>query len=184
VPTPPSFHASPLPSNKAGSSAHCRVMNTGNMFEVLTLCILEESSYKIMIYRASRWRLRQRTHIKARNKPAIEPENFAAVNGVYIYTPFLSLFLFFTYLLQQTLILVDSMTVSDGKKLFCYALILCENGNYITNLFSHCKFRLLPLILCDTWIFMMDFLVIESYLCNLGILILITVIQKYLDKMY
>jgi len=34
---------------------------------------------------------------------------------------------------------------------------------------------------------MMDFLIIiESYICNLGILILITIIQKYLDvlKMY
>lgn len=184
MPTPPSFHASPLPSNKAGSSAHCRVMNTGNMFQVLTPCILEESSYKIMIYRASRWRLRQRTHIKARNKPATEPENFAAVTGVYSLSLF-SFFSFFSIFVQQTLILVNLMTVSDGKKLFCYALTLCENGSYIANLFSRWKFNFLPLILCDAWIFMLDFFVIiESYVCNLGILILITIIQKYLDKMY
>lgn len=57
-----------------------------------TPCALEESSYKIMIHHASRWRLRQRAHMKARNKPAAGPENFAAVSGVC------SLSLFFSYL--------------------------------------------------------------------------------------
>jgi len=115
MPAPPSFHASPLPSNKAGSSAHCRVMNTGNMFDPHLVRTLSLSSRgeQLQNYDISRVTLTAATTCAYRSAKWTRGENFVTVTGVCSLSLSLSLFSFHIY--TSNLDLVNLATVSDEK---------------------------------------------------------------------
>lgn len=104
---PPRFHASLRPFNKAGSSAHCRVMNTGNTFDVPHFETRNVADTSQAVTTAARGRARTREIILAR----VEAEKLCAP-PVYR-----SLFLFLIYPSNSLILTVNWPTVSDGNRL-------------------------------------------------------------------